>query len=97
MERAKAREPGQQLVGFRLEGDRVPPEPSLVLVDGRLEGRVTSARYSPVAGATVGLAWVPAESASNGQQIAIQLDGQLVNAVVQREPFYDPEGARLKS
>ena len=46
---------------------------------------------------SVGLAWVPAESAENGQQITIQLDGQLVHAVVQREPFYDPEGARLKS
>jgi len=97
LQRAQGRERGQQLVGFRLEGDRVPEEPSLVLVDGRLEGRVTSARYSPVAGATVGLAWVPAESAENGQQITIQLDGQLVHAVVQREPFYDPEGARLKS
>ena len=76
----------------------MPLEPSLVLVDGRLEGRVTSARYSPVAGATIGLAWVPAESAENGRQISIQLDdGRLVNAVVQREPFYDPEGARLKS
>ncbi|MED5448265.1 MAG: aminomethyltransferase family protein, partial [Planctomycetota bacterium] len=97
LERASQRDPGQQLVGFRLEGNQVPPEPSLVLVDGRLEGRVTSARYSPVAGATIGLAWVPAESAENGQQISIQLDGRLVNAVVQREPFYDPEGARLKS
>ena len=28
---------------------------------------------------------------------SIQIDGQLVNAVVQREPFYDPDGARLKS
>jgi len=97
LQRASDRKPGQQLVGFRLEGDRVPEEPSLVLVDGRLAGRVTSSRYSPVAGATVGLAWVPAELAENGCEIPIQIDGQLVNAVVQREPFYDPEGARLRS
>jgi sarcosine oxidase subunit alpha len=97
LQRATDRKPGQQLVGFRLEGDRVPEEPSLVLVDGRLAGRVTSSRYSPVAGATVGLAWVPAELAENGCEISIQIDGQLVNAVVQREPFYDPEGARLRS
>ena len=97
LKRASGREPGQQLVGFRLEGKQVPPEPSLVLVDGRLEGRVTSARYSPVAGATVGLAWVPAELSENGREVSIQIDGQLVNAVVQREPFYDPDGARLKS
>jgi sarcosine oxidase subunit alpha len=97
LKRASGREPGQQLVGFRLEGKQVPPEPSLVLVDGRLEGRVTSARYSPVAGATVGLAWVPAELSENGREVSIQIDGQLVNAVVQREPFYDPDGARLRS
>jgi glycine cleavage system aminomethyltransferase T len=40
---------------------------------------------------------VPAELAENGCEISIQIDGQLVNAVVQREPFYDPEGARLRS
>jgi len=97
LKRASGREPGQQLVGFRLEGTQVPPEPSLVLVDGRLEGRVTSARYSPVAGATVGLAWVPAELAENGCEVSIQIDGQLVKAVVQREPFYDPDGVRLRS
>ena len=40
---------------------------------------------------------VPAEAAENGGQISIQLDGREGNAVVRREPFYDPEGARLKS
>lgn len=96
LERAARREPGQRLVGFRIAAELVPEEASLVLQDGMLGGRVTSARYSPVAGSTVGLAWVPASKAANGQEITIQIDGRPEIAVVQETPFYDPAGERLK-
>lgn len=86
-----------QLVGFRIDGRASVEEGSLVLENGTLGGRVTSARYSPVVGATVGLAWVPAGKAHNGETIDVQLNGTVVPAVVQREPFYDPDGIRLKS
>ncbi len=85
------------LVGFRIDGEIVPAEASLVLHNGRLGGRVTSARFSPVAGQTVGLAWVPAAKANNGDRIEIRVNGKAVTAIVQHEPFYDPEGERLKS
>ncbi len=96
LERVKRRGPLNRLVGFRIEGNRVPDEAALVIHNGKLSGRVTSARYSPVAGAVVGLAWVPIEESSNGDTIQIRLDGQLLPAVVQDEPFYDPDGKRLK-
>jgi sarcosine oxidase subunit alpha len=86
-----------RLVGFRIDGGRIPEPPALVLYQGKLGGRVTSSSYSPAAGCTVGLAWVPAEVSHNGDRIDIQIDGQIVSAVVQDEPFYDPEGLRLKS
>lgn len=95
--RAHERGPRQRLVGFRL-ADSVPIQPaSLVIHNGRLGGRVTSCSYSPAAGATVGLAWVPADKAKNGDKIEIRIDGRSVSAVVQEEPFYDPAGERLKS
>jgi sarcosine oxidase, subunit alpha len=91
------RGPRQRLIGFRLDRD-APVEPaSLIVHDGRLGGRVTSCSYSPAAGCAVGLAWVPAAAAKNGDRIEIRIDGQSITAVVQDEPFYDPEGARLKS
>jgi sarcosine oxidase subunit alpha len=95
--RAQQRGLQQALVGFVLPGREVPHEASLVVRGNRLAGRVTSARYSPVAGAVVGLAWVNADQASNGEQIAIRTDSGTAKAVVQREPFYDPDGLKLKS
>jgi sarcosine oxidase subunit alpha len=95
--RAQARGPRQRLVGFRLPGER-PIEPaSLVLHNGRLGGRVTSCSYSPAAGSAVGLAWVPADRAGNGDTLEILVNDQPVTAVVQDEPFYDPPGIRLRS
>jgi glycine cleavage system aminomethyltransferase T len=68
-----------------------------VLSQGKLEGRITSCSYSPAAQGTIGLAWVPAYQAQNGDRIEIQVNGRMVSAVVHEEPFYDPPGERLKS
>ena len=97
LDRAKQRRSRNRLVGFRIVGDKVPEEASLVIHDGKLGGRVTSARFSPSINATVGLAWVPIETANNGDTINIRLNGKWVAAVVQDEPFYDPQGEKLKS
>ena len=95
--RAQQRGDRNKLVGFRLSESVVPDLASLVLCDGKLGGRITSCGYSPAVGGTIGLAWVPANLAGNGQTIQIQVNGRLIPAVVQDEPFYDPSGAKLKS
>jgi len=86
-----------RLVGFRIVGETVPQPPALVIHNGKLGGRVTSCEFSPAAGCAVGLAWVPAEQSKNGDKIEIHVDGRVVTAIVQDEPFYDPQGHRLKS
>ena len=75
----------------------VPPEGSAVVDDGRWVGRVTSSRRSAVTDAVIGLAWVPAHWAEEGWPFDIQHGGVTVNARVTLRPFYDPEGARLRS
>jgi sarcosine oxidase subunit alpha len=96
--RLRAMPPRGRLVGFRMaEGPRVPPEGCQVVEGGRSVGRVTSARFSPTLGDTVGLAWVPAAKAKPGERFAIRWNGADGPAVVVRTPFYDPEGKRLKS
>ena len=97
LSRSHARGPRQRLVGFRLSENVEVAPASLVMHNGRLGGRVTSCSYSPSAGGIVGLAWVPADRAANGDRIEIRVDGRSVTAVVQHEPFYDPAGERLKS
>jgi sarcosine oxidase subunit alpha len=95
--RAQTRGPRQRLVGFRLSSGTPLDPASLVIENGRLGGRVTSSGFSPAAGVTVGLAWVPASHAKNGDRIEIRVNGRSVTGVVQDEPFYDPAGERLKS
>ena len=99
--RAAERGPRNRLVGFRIPGSTnggpIPQPPALVIHGGKLGGRVTSCAYSPAAGCAVGLAWVPSDQSRNGDHIEIQVDGHVVTAVVQDEPFYDPAGERLKS
>ncbi len=97
LERAARRGPRQMLVGFRMPDGFAPEPSSLVIHDGRPCGRVTSSGYSPAAGAAVGLAWVPAAIARNGDTIQIQVDGRLLAAVVHDAPFYDPAGDKLRS
>jgi sarcosine oxidase, subunit alpha len=85
----------ERLVGFTM--DTLPPEGAQVVRDGRSAGRVTSARASERVGKVVGLAWVEPDRAEEGASIAIRIDGVLHDATVTLAPFYDPEGALLRS
>jgi len=86
----------ERLIGFVLGGPGLPEDGAAVVVDGNLAGRVTSSRHSPVQQAAVGLAWVKVPQAKEGSIIDVRVDGKLVQAIVTMQPFYDPEGARLR-
>ena len=85
----------EKLVGFTT--DVLPPEGAQVVRDGRIAGRVTSARFSERVGGAIGLAWVDPDSAEEGAAISIRVDGSAHPAAVTLAPFYDPEGALLRS
>src|SRR5581483_9356975 len=85
----------ERLVGFT--ADDLPAEGAQVVRDGRSVGRVTSARRSDRVGSVIGLAWVQPEQAEEGTPIAIRVDGVDRAAKVTLKPFYDPEGALLRS
>jgi sarcosine oxidase subunit alpha len=86
----------QMLVGFIMQDDVLPPDGAAVLIAGNLAGRVTSARHSPFIGKPVGLAWVPAEAAKQDAMIDVRIDGRPAAARVTLQPFYDPDGVRLR-
>jgi sarcosine oxidase subunit alpha len=93
-----AREPGpQQLVGFVIDGAVIPDEGCQVVERGRPVGRVTSCRFSFARRGPIGLAWVPRELAEHDRVFSIRTNGSLVTARVHREPFYDPDGLKLRS
>ncbi|MEX1263049.1 MAG: FAD-dependent oxidoreductase [Actinomycetota bacterium] len=57
-------------------------------------GHVTSAGIAPTLGGSAGLAWIHGEPEGDGWGVEIR--GEVVPAVVQADPFYDPRGKRLR-
>ena len=91
----------QVLTGFETSGSIVPQEGAAIVRDGRAVGRVTSARFSPTLGHPIGLAWLAADAATEGEPITIRVGvgtaGETVEGRVRRGPFYDPEGTRPRT
>jgi sarcosine oxidase subunit alpha len=88
----------ERLVGFELAGTTTAPgEGAAVVGDGRAIGRVTSAKWSPWLSRVIGLAWVPPELANEGATFDVRIDGGTARARVVLHPFYDPDGAKVRS
>lgn len=87
----------RKLAGFVLsDADAAAPEECcLIIRDGEIAGRVTSAMRSPHLGRVVGLAFLPPGDAEPGKRFEIRRpDGETVSAEVAPLPFYDPGNAR---
>ena len=95
----QARGVQRTLVGFTLPDPdaRCPKECHLVIRDGAITGRVTSAVRSPTLGKVIGLAYVAPDQGETGQRFAIRIErGEMVEAQVVPVPFYDPGNQRQK-
>ena len=88
---------GERLIGFTmLEDDRLPDDGAVIVQNGLPVGRVTSARHSFVNKTAIGLGWVKADLAQEGQEIMVRVNGEPARARVQQAAFYDPAGYRLR-
>ncbi len=97
LEQRRDEAPRVELVGFRCADGRVPTEGAVVLgTDGTAAGEVTSARYSAIVDAVIGMARVPTGQAEDGARISISDGGQRIEAVVTKSPFFDPDGEVLR-
>jgi sarcosine oxidase subunit alpha len=94
----RARGPRQKLVGIELhDATRLPKESHLVIDDGRIAGRVTSAAHSRALNKSIGLAMLAPTLAQVGRHIQIRVEnGVMVAARVAGAPFYDPQNLRQK-
>lgn len=77
-----------RLVGLRLQARGFPRPGYPVLADGRQVGVVTSGTSSPSLGVGVALARVEDGLHKQGTELAVEIRGKGVPAVVQRPPFY---------
>jgi sarcosine oxidase subunit alpha len=98
LEHVRERGPRELLVGFEMEDGHVPPEGGQVVLEGTKPiGRITSSRWSPELRKVIGMAWVPAQLAREGESFLVTVDDGFERATVRLRPFFDPEGERLRS
>lgn len=95
----------QRLVGFKPVARNVVPEEGLQIVRTRgaggarpeIIGWVTSCKFSPTLGETIGLCWLPTELADQaGAEFTIWRNDKGLQARVHHGAFYDAAGARLQ-
>lgn len=76
----------KRLVGFRVQGDGIPPVGARVRVAGLMVDRVRSVVRSPVAG-VIGMTSVPTTADAPGTPLLIEAGEQTWTAEVTRRPF----------
>jgi glycine cleavage system aminomethyltransferase T len=86
-----------KLIGFEMKDGASVDTGSLIMQDGNIIGRVTSAKFSWARGKCVGLGWAPPDSAKEGASIQIRYKDRFFEAEVVSGAFYDPEGVKLKA
>jgi len=78
----------RKLVGLELDGRRIARQHSSVYGDGRAVGEVTSGTLSPTLNKSIAIAFVAADSASDGAALEVEISGKRVPARVVKMPFY---------
>ncbi|HEX5620271.1 MAG TPA: FAD-dependent oxidoreductase [Solirubrobacteraceae bacterium] len=67
-----------------------------VRVGGEIAGRVTSGGYGYTVERSIAYAYLPAEHAAPGTEIAVEIFGEWVEGEVANEPLQDPQGLRIR-
>lgn len=81
----------KKLVGFRIQGDDVPPVGARVTVAGLMVDRVRSVGRSPRAG-VIGMTAIPTSAGTPGTPLRIEAGSQLWLGEVARRPFVNRSG-----
>ena len=67
-----------------------------VRVADEIVGRVTSGGYGYTVERSIAYAYLPAEHAQAGADVAVEIFGEWVGGEVTAEPLFDPRGGRLR-
>ena len=88
LERAAEAGTSQRLVGLKLKGRAIARHGYPVLHNGEAVGSITSGSWSPTLQEAIALAYVPPHLAKAGQELSVEIRGQVQPALVVRRPFY---------
>lgn len=78
----------RRLIGFEITERGIARDEQEVLINGERVGKVTSGSPAPYLKKNIGMAYVPATVATEGQEIQIDVRGKLVGAKIVKTPFY---------
>jgi dimethylglycine dehydrogenase len=79
-------------------GENDPPYMSTIWHDGKVVGEVTSGYWGHRVGGCIGLGMLRADLNAAGQEVQVEIFGQLYKAVVQVDaPLWDPQNARIRA
>ena len=88
LERQSAEGVRRKRVGLKLQGRAIARHGYPVLHDGAVVGEITSGSWSPTLAEAIALAYVPAELAKLGTELAVEIRGKAEPARVVKRPFY---------
>ncbi|RMG09964.1 MAG: glycine cleavage system aminomethyltransferase GcvT [Planctomycetota bacterium] len=88
LRRVRAEGPRRKLVGFVVEGRRIPRQGATVLHDGEACGRVTSGTKSPTLGKVVCMAYVPRALSESAEGWEVEVSGRRYPMRPTALPFY---------
>ncbi|HKW22619.1 MAG TPA: glycine cleavage T C-terminal barrel domain-containing protein, partial [Ktedonobacterales bacterium] len=78
----------QKLVGIELRERNVPRAGCAMLRGGEAIGKLTSGVLSPTLNRPIGLGYVPPADAAVGTELAVEIRGKAIPAVIVALPFY---------
>ena len=82
--------PAVRRVGLKITGRGIAREQCPVLdMDGNKIGWVSSGTFCPFLGYAAAMAYVPAEGFETGVQVAVDVRGRMIEAVIVSLPFYN--------
>lgn len=89
LQQQKANGLKRKLVAFEMIDRGIPRQHYAIRdAEGKTLGEVTSGSESPSTGKLIGMGYVPADKATPGQEIFIDIRDRLIKAVVVKLPFY---------
>jgi aminomethyltransferase len=86
--RVKAEGPKRKNVAFELKEKGFPRQHYPIVIGGKRSGEVTSGTFSPMLEKGIGTGYVPSESSKIGEEIGIDIRGNVVPAEIVKPPFY---------
>jgi len=91
--------PARRLVGLEIDGTPLDLNMTRwpVWLDGREQGQVTSAVYSPRLQKNIGYAYVPAQASSEGTRVQVRTSSGSREGTIVRMPFFDPARVAARS